>query len=153
MSVFMSSIPSLVLSDSPPESKVTPLPTSTTRRFAPRRLPGEVNEARLLGAPLRDRQVEAHAELGAGGAIEDLDREAVGLRRVPHSVARAAMRVGVMTPAGSLTRSRARATARAVERARASAAPPRLAAVRGARGRGDDERQRARRSRAGCARR
>ena len=31
MSVFMSSMPSLVFSESPPESKVTPLPISTTR--------------------------------------------------------------------------------------------------------------------------
>ena len=35
MSVFMSSMPSLVFSDRPPESNVTPLPTMTMRRRAP----------------------------------------------------------------------------------------------------------------------
>ena len=34
-----------------------------------------MNEPRLLLAPLRYRQVEAHAEFGAGGTIEDLDGE------------------------------------------------------------------------------
>ena len=35
MSVFMSSMPSFVFSERPPESKVMPLPTMTTRRRAP----------------------------------------------------------------------------------------------------------------------
>ncbi len=83
------------------------------------RLPGKVNEPRLLVAPLRDGEVEPHPERGAGGAIEDLDESPACSA---HSVATAARRVGVRTPAGSLTRSRARATARAVMRARASSA-------------------------------
>ncbi len=125
MSVFMSSMPSLVLSDRPPESKVTPLPTRTTRRSRARRRPGEVNEARLLGAPLRDREEEAHAERGAGGAIEDLDGEPGA--RAPTRRRASASRVGVSDPrrlVDEIARARDGARRRARARERRGSPPP-----------------------------
>ena len=61
MSNFISSMAAGSLSEMPPVSKVTPLPTSTTRRLV--RLAAAVlehDEARRLGAALRHRQQAAH---------------------------------------------------------------------------------------------
>ena len=73
ISNFISSIPGGSLSEMPPVSKVTPLPTSTTGGPPLRcALVLEHDEARRLLAALRDREQAAHALAPDGRLIEHL---------------------------------------------------------------------------------
>ena len=120
MSVFIVSMPPAVLSERPPESNTTPLPTSASVAFAPRgSYASRTKRGGAVGA-LADAEHAAEPlafELLAG---EHLDRSA----RLARDVRARAWRPssGDFAPAGSFTRSRAHATASAMRAPRASAA-------------------------------
>ncbi len=114
MSVFMVSMPAAVLSESPPESKVMPLPTRTTCGTCPR------TEAAVAG--------RYSARTSRGGCVDPREtpsrppRRSAAMRsssqtstdtsgtEANRSTKKAAKRSGVSELGGSLTRSRARAT-------------------------------------------
>ena len=112
MSLFIVIMPSAVLSDRPPESKVMPLPTRATVAVAP---PGglvdQPDQPGRLGRrrPPRRAGRPAARTASRSSSHTSTSRPASKAR----SVASAASRRGVIVRGGSLTQSRARATASA----------------------------------------
>ena len=91
MSNFMPSMLCAGLIEMPPESKVTPFPTSTTGG-AVGALVLDGDEARLLGAALRHRHQRAHLLFNDGGLVEDGDSEPMALSQLPGDVGHIARR-------------------------------------------------------------
>ena len=122
MSVFIGTIDSRGLSESPPVSNVMPLPTSTTcgrRRVGPRGLVGELDQPRRPRRPRADGEQPAEPFGPQRLLVADPDLE-------PGPVARPAWpggpaRRGPSRSRAVLARSRARWTARAVTAARRDA--------------------------------
>ena len=112
MSIFMVIMPSPVLSDRPPESKVMPLPTRASVPLGVGRLVGELDEPGLLDRALVDAEQAAEAALGDLGRPEHLDGEVLAARRARRPTSASA--AGVSVPPGVFTRSRARLTASAM---------------------------------------
>ena len=125
MSNFISSMRAGSLSEMPPVSKVTPLPTSTTGRAAATRAAVlEHDEARRLGAAAGDRQQAAHLQAADRRLIEDPHAQR---RRIAAPRARAPARRGSAAcrhwRAGCPGCAAARALAPAPRRRRARGAP------------------------------
>ena len=121
MSVFMSSMPSLVFSDSPPESNVTPLPTSDDAPPRARRRPGEVDEARLLACSPARRRGTGPCPAAAQAARSRTSTVSPASRA--HAGGGVRERASASRTRRARSRDRVRARrARAVERARANAA-------------------------------
>ena len=82
LSVFIVSMPSAVLSDRPPESKVIPLPTRAIVPVAARRVVDQADEAGRLVGPQGHAGQAAQALVDDGDLVEDVDLQALVLRHL-----------------------------------------------------------------------